>query len=84
VLASARSLVTVEEIVDELDPVPGAVFLPAWTVTAVAVAAGGAHPSYVHGYYDRDNGFYRRWDTISRDRETFAEWMREHVLEAVA
>jgi glutaconate CoA-transferase, subunit A len=84
VLASARSLVTVEEIVDELDPVPGAVFLPAWTVTAVAVAVGGAHPSYVHGYYDRDNGFYRRWDAISRDRDTFSEWMREHVLEAAA
>ena len=31
----------------------------AWVVTAVAVAAGGAHPSYAHGYYDRDNAFYR-------------------------
>jgi glutaconate CoA-transferase subunit A len=82
VLASARSLVTVEEIVDELEPVPGAIILPGWVVTAVATAPGGAHPSYVHGYYERDNAFYVRWDAISRDRQTFGEWIREHVLEA--
>src|SRR3954467_14361842 len=38
VLASARSLVTVEELVDRLEPRPDAVVLPSWTVTAVAVA----------------------------------------------
>jgi glutaconate CoA-transferase subunit A len=81
VLASARSLVTVEEVVDELEPRPGAVVLPGWTVDAVAVAPRGAHPSYAHGYYDRDNDFYVRWDAISRDRDTFSEWMRRHVLE---
>jgi len=81
VLASARSLVTVEEIVDELEPVPGAIILPGWVVTAVAAAPGGAHPSYVHGYYERDNAFYVRWDAISRDREVFGEWIREHVIE---
>jgi len=82
VLASSRSLVTVEEIVDELEPVPGAIILPGWVVTAVAAAPGGAHPSYVHGYYERDNAFYVRWDAISRDRDAFGEWIREHVLEA--
>jgi glutaconate CoA-transferase subunit A len=81
VLAAARSLVTVEEIVPELTPTPGATILPGWVVTAVAAAPGGAHPSYAHGYYDRDNGFYRRWDAISRDRDRFQEWMRRHVLE---
>jgi glutaconate CoA-transferase subunit A len=80
VLASARSIVTVEEIVEELDPVPGAVVLPAWVIDAVCLAPGGAHPSYAHGYYDRDNDFYRRWDAISRDRDTFRRWMDEHVL----
>ena len=58
VLASARSIVTVEEIVDELEPRPGGVVLPAWVIDAVAVAPGGAHPSYAHGYYERDNEFY--------------------------
>ena len=82
VLASRRSVVTVEEIVDELAPRPGAVVLPGWIVTAVALAPGGARPSYAHGYYDRDNDFYVAWDAVSRDRDRFVEWMREHVLEA--
>ena len=43
---------------DELVPRPGAVVLPSWVVTAVAEAPGGAHPSYAHGYYERDNAFY--------------------------
>ena len=83
VLASARSIVTVEEVVDELEPVPGAVVLPEWVIDAVACAPGGARPSYAHGYYERDNDFYVRWDAISRDRDTFTKWMQEHVLEAV-
>jgi glutaconate CoA-transferase, subunit A len=81
VLASTRSIVTVEEIVDELTPHPGAIVLPHWVVDAVAEAPRGAHPSYAHGYYDRDNEFYVAWDEISRDREAFAAWMKRHVLE---
>jgi glutaconate CoA-transferase subunit A len=46
----------------------------------VSVAPRGAHPSYAHGYYDRDNDFYRRWDAISRDRDRFTEWIERHVL----
>jgi glutaconate CoA-transferase subunit A len=80
VLASRRSIVTVEEVVDELAPVPGAVVLPSWVVGAVCLTPGGAHPSYAHGYYERDNDFYRRWDAISRDRDSFREWMERHVL----
>jgi glutaconate CoA-transferase, subunit A len=79
VLASTRSLVTVEEVVDELEPRPGAIVLPTWCVTAVTEAPQGAHPSYAHDYYDRDNGFYQRWDAISRDRDRFQEWMKENV-----
>jgi glutaconate CoA-transferase, subunit A len=80
VLASARSIVTVEEVVDELEPRPGAVVLPAWVVGAVCLAPGGARPSYAHGYYDRDNDFYRRWDGISRERVGFEAWLDEHVF----
>ncbi|HET6952450.1 MAG TPA: CoA-transferase [Acidimicrobiales bacterium] len=80
VLAADRSLVTVEEVVDELDPRPGAIVLPSWVVTAVAEVPGGAAPSYAHGYSVRDNAAYAAWDGISRDRETFLAWMREHVL----
>jgi glutaconate CoA-transferase, subunit A len=81
VLAADRALVTVEEVVPSLEPRPSAVFIPSWVVTAVAVAPRGAHPSYAQGYYDRDNAFYVAWDEISRDRETFLAWMREHVVE---
>jgi glutaconate CoA-transferase subunit A len=82
VLAARRSIVTVEEIVDELEPLPGATVLPGWVIDAVAVAPRGAHPSYVHGYYDRDNAFYLEWDEIATDRERFTDWMQEHVLAA--
>jgi glutaconate CoA-transferase subunit A len=79
-LASARTIVTVEEIVEELDLRPGGIVVPGWVVDAVALCPGGAHPSYAHGYYDRDNEFYVRWDEISRDRETFGKWIERHVL----
>jgi glutaconate CoA-transferase, subunit A len=82
VLASARAVVTVEEVVDTLDPVPGATVIPGWVIDAVAVAPGGARPSYAHGYYDRDNAFYVEWDAIASDRERFTAWMDEHVLAA--
>jgi glutaconate CoA-transferase subunit A len=52
-------------------------------VDAIAVAPGGALPSYALGYYDRDNAFYVQWDELSRDRDTFTAWMQKHVLEAV-
>jgi glutaconate CoA-transferase subunit A len=77
VLAAERSLVTVEDVVDELDPRPGAVVLPSWAVTLVAHVPGGAHPSYAQGYSDRDNGYYQRWDAISRDRESFTRWLED-------
>ena len=79
VLASARALVTVEELVDELEPKPGAIVIPHWVIDAVAVVPRGAHPSYAHGYYDRDNAFYKRWDEISRERDTFMHWLDEKV-----
>jgi glutaconate CoA-transferase, subunit A len=80
ILASQRSLVTVEEVVDSLELRPGGTVIPSWVISAVAQVPGGAHPSYAAGYYGRDNGFYQAWDAISRDREQFAVWMQDHVL----
>jgi glutaconate CoA-transferase, subunit A len=79
VLASARTVVTVEELVEDLPPRPGAVVLPSWTVGYVAVVPGGAHPSYALGYSTRDNDFYLAWDEISRDRQKFTAWLEENV-----
>jgi glutaconate CoA-transferase subunit A len=75
VLAATRALVTVEEIVEELEPRPGAVVLPHWVIDAVAEVPRGAAPSYADGYYDRDNAAYRAWDKISRDRAAFGRWL---------
>jgi glutaconate CoA-transferase, subunit A len=80
VLASARSLVTVERLVDALEPRPGGVVIPGWVIDAVAEAPGGSRPSYSLGLTERDNGFYREWDKVSRDRDAFTAWMQEHVL----
>jgi glutaconate CoA-transferase subunit A len=82
VLAAKRSIVTVEEIVEEFgERSPNACILPAWTVASIAVVPGGAFPSYAYGYYKRDNAFYKAWDTIARERDTFLAWMKANVLE---
>lgn len=85
VLASARSIVTVEEVVDDLAaPSPNSCVVPGWAIDAVVVAPNGAHPSYTHGYSDRDNAFYQAWDEVSKDRERFLAWMDTHVMEVSA
>lgn len=82
VLASKRSVVTVEEIVEELpERSLNAVVLPHWTVGYVAEVPGGAFPSYAQGYYPRNNSFYKKWDDIARERDTFQTWMKENVLD---
>ena len=82
-LAARRVIVTVEEVVDDFAGLhPNLCILPHWTVTAIAVAPGGAHPSYTMGYYERDNAAYLDWDRVSADRTLFAAWMQTHVLEA--
>jgi glutaconate CoA-transferase subunit A len=81
VLAAARAVATVEEIVHEFGPrSANAIILPSWTLNSVSLAPRGASPSYAHGYYARDNAFYIAWDRISRERDTFQNWMRENVL----
>jgi glutaconate CoA-transferase subunit A len=80
VLAAARSIVTVEEIVNHFrDHGKNSVFLPSRVVSAVVLAPRGARPSYAHGYYARDNEFYAKWDTIARDRGAFLAWMEQNV-----
>ncbi len=80
-MAARVLVVTVEEIVEQLDAPMNAVVLPGWLVTALACVPGGAYPSYAQGYYSRDNAFYLAWDEISRDRDGFLAWMKTNVLE---
>jgi glutaconate CoA-transferase subunit A len=82
VLAATRAIVTVEEIVDRLEAprnAPNVVILPSWVVRSVAQVPGGAFPSYALGYYPRNNAFYKQWDHVARDRETFTAWIDRHV-----
>jgi glutaconate CoA-transferase, subunit A len=82
VLASKRSIVTVEEIVEDFGPRSlNAVILPAWTLGAIVAVPGGAYPSYAQGFYKRDNSFYKAWDAIARDRDSFRAWIKTNVLE---
>ena len=83
VLAAKRAVVTVEEVVDDFADVhTNACILPHWTVTSIAVVPGGAHPSYAHGHYVRDNADYVEWDEIAADRDRFAAWMQKNVIES--
>jgi len=82
-LAAKRVVVTVEEVVPSFAGLhPNLCILPHWTIDAIAVVPGGAHPSYAYGYYARDNAAYLEWDKISADREAFAIWMEANVLSA--
>ncbi len=71
---------TVEEVVDDLEAPMNACLIPHWVLAAVCEVPRGAHPSYAHGYYGRDNAFCKAWDDVSRERESFLAWMKRHVL----
>lgn len=79
--ASRAVIVVVEEIVDEavIRADPNRTLIPGLIVDAVVEQPFGAHPSYVQGYYDRDNAFYLAWDKLSRDREQTEAWLEEWV-----
>jgi glutaconate CoA-transferase subunit A len=81
VLAAKRAVVTVEEVVEDFAGVhANACVLPHWTIAAIAMVPGGAHPSYAHGYYKRDNKSYLDWDKIAAGRDGFRAWMEENVM----
>ena len=79
--ASRRVVVVVEEIVSEevIRRDPNRTLIPGLVVDAVVQEPFGAHPSYVQGYYDRDNAFYLEWDEVSRDPAGTQTWLQEWV-----
>lgn len=81
VMGAKNVIVTVEEIVEDLDAKVNQVVLPHWVISAVCHVPQGATPSYAQGYYQRDNAFYKRWDTIARDRDGFLLWIKENILD---
>jgi glutaconate CoA-transferase subunit A len=79
--ASQRVIVVVEEVVDErvIRSDPNRTLIPATIVSAVVHEPWGAHPSYAQGFYDRDNDFYVKWETISRDGAALQGYLDEYV-----
>lgn len=79
--AAKKVIVVVEELVDEavIRADPNRTLIPGLIVDAVAVEPYGCHPSYVQGYYDRDNVFYLEWDKVSDDATETQAWLDEWV-----
>ncbi len=79
--ASRRVIVVVEEIVSEdlIRRDPNRTLIPGFRVDAVVPEPFGAHPSFVQGYYDRDNAFYDRWDAISRQPDRLLRYLDDWV-----
>lgn len=79
--AAQRVIVVVEEIVDEavIRADPNRTVIPGFIVDAVVQEPWGAHPSYVQGYYDRDNELYVQWEEISRDPARLGGYLDEYV-----
>lgn len=82
-LASRGVIYTAEEIVpaEVILSDPNRVLAPGAKTLAVVHAPGGAHPSPVQGYYNRDHAYFADYHERSRTPEGFAEWLREQVLD---
>jgi glutaconate CoA-transferase subunit A len=79
--AAKRVVVVVEEIIEEatVRSDPNRTLIPGLIVDAVVHEPYGAHPSYVQGYYDRDNESYLAWDKLSQDHAAVEAWLDEWV-----
>ncbi|WIG61393.1 MAG: 3-oxoadipate CoA-transferase subunit A [Ktedonobacterales bacterium] len=81
-LAARGVIYTAEEIVpsEVILSDPNRVLAPEMKTLAVVHAPGGAHPSPVQGYYNRDHAAFAEYHERSRTAEDFAEWLREWVM----
>ncbi|GMQ80614.1 MAG: CoA transferase subunit A [Rhodothermia bacterium] len=79
--AAKSVIVVVEELVDSkvIRSDPNRTLIPGMVVDAVVLEPLGCHPSYVQGYYDRDNDFYIAWGDISRDQSSLDRYLDEWI-----
>ena len=82
-LASQRIIIIAEEVVPHQIIVsdPNRVLAPSFKVCAVVREPGGAHPSPVQGYYNRDHEYYHEYHRATRTVEGNAEWMGQWVAD---
>jgi glutaconate CoA-transferase subunit A len=76
VIYSAEEIVPPEVILSD----PNRVLAPGLKTLAVVHAPGGAHPSPVQGYYNRDHRYFTEYHQRTRTTEGFAAWVEEQVL----
>jgi glutaconate CoA-transferase subunit A len=81
-LAASRVIISCEELVDTdaLLKHPNRILFPETKVVAVVHQPGGAHPSPVQGYHERDHAFYRDYAEESRTQQGFELWLKKWVL----
>ncbi|HEX8996731.1 MAG TPA: CoA-transferase [Ktedonobacterales bacterium] len=60
---------------------PNRVLAPGFKTLAVVHSPGGAHPSPVQGYYNRDHAYFAEYHQATRTPEGFDVWLREWVLD---
>jgi len=79
--AAKKVIISAEEIVDEsvIRSDPNRTLVPDFLAHAVVHEPWCAHPSYVQGYYDRDNEFYMEWDKITKEHDSTMEYIQEWV-----
>jgi glutaconate CoA-transferase subunit A len=79
--AAGKVIVVVEEIVSQetIRRDPNRTLIPGLIVDAVVHEPFGAHPSFVQGFYDRDNDFYVEWDRVSRTGAGLSRYLDEWV-----
>ncbi len=77
VIYVAEEIVPAEVILSD----PNRVLAPGFKTLAVTHEPGGAHPSPVQGYYNRDHAAFAEYHQASRTPEGFAEWLRAWVLD---
>lgn len=82
-LASERIIIVAEEVVPHQIIVsdPNRVLAPSFKVCAVVCEPGGAHPSPVQGYYNRDHEYYHEYHRATRTAEGNVEWMDQWVAD---
>ena len=80
-MASERIVATVEEVVarEVIRAAPDRTVVPGFRVSAVSHVPWGAWPSYVDGFYGRDDDAYFAWDQLARSPDRLASWIDAEI-----
>lgn len=81
VFAADTVILTTEETIAEraVRSDPNRTIIPGTKVDYLCTVPYGAHPSYVQGYYERDQAVYEEWNTIASSHESVLEWLDNWV-----